>query len=117
MSRRALPKMTRAIDALFLAGGLVAFAAPSSLGQAGAGTASSMPANTPYVASMTFDVASVRENKDIDTRGFMMSGYFMGRSTTYRAMNWPIESLITEAFGVDRYQIAGAPEWPWPTFL
>jgi uncharacterized protein (TIGR03435 family) len=120
MTDRALPKLNIGISPLLVAAGWIALAVPSSLGQAGAATTpgSSLSANAPYVATMTFDVASVRENKDIDVHaGFMMSGHFVGRTTTYRAANWPIENLINDAYGVDRYQIVGAPEWPWPTFF
>jgi uncharacterized protein (TIGR03435 family) len=118
MFKCALPETSFAIKALLLAACVTA-AVPSLPAQATVATpaVSSAPAGTPYVATMTFDVASVRENKDIDTRSFMMSGYFIGRSSTYRAVNWPIENLITNAYGVDRYQIAGAPEWPWPTLF
>ncbi len=53
---------------LLVAAGLVALAVPSCLGQAGGATASasSSPVSAEYVPTMTFDVASVRENKDID---------------------------------------------------
>ena len=65
---------------------------------------------------MTFDVASVRENKNVDERaGFTMSGQFVQHTTTYLATNWPIENLIGYTYGVDQYQIVGLPDWPWPT--
>ncbi len=41
----------------------------------------------------------------------------MSNTTTYRATNWPIENLISDAYGVMEYQIVGAPKWPWPTFF
>jgi uncharacterized protein (TIGR03435 family) len=67
---------------------------------------------------MTFDVASVRENKNLDMNaGLTMGAQFVSHSTTYRATNWPIESLISEAYSVLGYQIVGAPDWPWPTFF
>jgi uncharacterized protein (TIGR03435 family) len=109
---------TLRVNTLFVAAGLLAVAAHSSLGQAGAADTSSAPANAPYVATMTFDVASVRENKNIDmSAGFTMGAHFVPQSTTYRATNWPIENLICDAYGVNRYQIVGAPDWPWPTFF
>lgn len=119
MAKPALPKISPAINALFIAVAWMPLATPVSAQQAAPAspTSTSAPANAPYAATMTFDVASVRENKDIDTRGFMTSGYFIGRSSTYRATNWPIESMITEAYGANRYQIAGAPQWPWPTLF
>jgi uncharacterized protein (TIGR03435 family) len=70
----------------------------------------------PYVATMTFDVASVRENKNVDVNtGITMSGQFVPHTTMLRLINWRIESLISYAYGVDEYQIVGTPKWPWPT--
>lgn len=120
MTENALRIVNMRINPLFFAAGWMAFAASSSLGQAGAAAspASSAPANAPYVATMTFDVASVRENKNIDMHaGFTMGGQFVLNSTTFRGTNLPIESLIGIAYGVDRYQIVNAPKWPWPTFF
>jgi len=100
--------------------GVIALAARASLGQATVAatpTSSSTEAAT-YSASMTFDVASVRENKDIDLHaGFSVGGHFVPHSTTFRATNWDIENLITFAYGVDRYQLLGVPKWPWPTIF
>lgn len=108
------------VRTLLVAVGLIALAAPCSLGQTDAATTSgpSLPASAPYVPTMTFDVASVRENKNLDRNaGYMMGAQFVPHTTTYRATNWPIENLISNAYDVDRYQIVGAPEWPWPTFF
>jgi uncharacterized protein (TIGR03435 family) len=100
--------------------GLLALAARASLGQSTA-AATPTPSSTEdatYSASMTFDVASVRENKDIDPHaGFTVSGHFVPHTTTFRATNWDIENLITLAYGVDRYQLVGVPKWPWPTMF
>ena len=75
-----------------------------------------MPASASYVPTMTFDAASVRENKDIDPRvGFTMSGQFVTHTTVLRVINWRIENLISYAYGIDESQIEGAPKWPWPT--
>jgi hypothetical protein len=120
MTHCALPKMNLDISALLVAIGLMALAAPCSLGQEGAATisGSSLLANAEYEPTMTFDVASVRENKKLDmSAGYVMGAQFVPHTTTYRATNWPIENLISNAYGVDRYQIVGAPEWPWPTFF
>jgi uncharacterized protein (TIGR03435 family) len=98
--------------------GLMLLAVRAFLGQAGTATSPTLPApvNAPYVATMTFDVASVRENKNLDmSAGYMMGAQFVSHTTTYRATNWPIENLISNAYDVDRYQIVGAPDWPWPT--
>lgn len=96
------------------------FAMPSSQGQGGAAAApgSSSAANGGYVATMTFDVASVRENKDVDPRaGVTVSGHFVAHTATFRAMNYSIENLISFAYGVDHFQIVGAPKWPFPTLF
>lgn len=114
-----LHELSRGINPLLVTAALVAFAVPS-LSQDGVATTttSSSHANTAYVSTMTFDVASVHENKDIDLRtGFMVSGHFVPQSTTFRVTNWDIENLITFAYGVERYQIVGAPKWPWPTLF
>ncbi len=69
-----------------------------------------------YVPTMTFDVASVRENRNIDpSAGFAVSGGFVPHTTKLRINNWQIENLISVAYGVDWYQIKGAPRWPLPT--
>jgi uncharacterized protein (TIGR03435 family) len=118
MTDYALPKLNFGIIPLLVAAGLMALAIPSSLGQAGAATTpiSSLPANAPYVPTMTFDVASVRENKNVDVNaGITMSGRFVPHTTMLRVINWRIEDLISYAYGVDSYQIVGAPKWPWPT--
>ena len=123
MTEDALPKLNfdvrpLGVTVLFVAAGLMAVAAPSSLGQAGAADAAALSsaANAPYVATMTFDVASVRENKDVDMHtGMRVSGHFAPHTTMLQATNWSIENLISTAYGVDFYQIAGAPKWPWPT--
>jgi uncharacterized protein (TIGR03435 family) len=65
---------------------------------------------------MTFDVASVRENKKVELNaGYTMSGWFVPHGTTLRALNWQIENLISAAYRVDQSQIVGVPNWPWPT--
>lgn len=112
------PKLNFGFNTLLVAAELMAVAVPSSLGQAGAATTqtSSPPANAPYVATMTFDVVSVRQNKNADAyAGITMSGHFVQHTTILRVINWDIENLISYAYGVDRNQIVGAPNWPRPT--
>jgi uncharacterized protein (TIGR03435 family) len=112
-------KRTVGINALLAAAGLMALAMPPPLvGQAGTATtpASSSPANAPYVATMTYDVASVRENKNADPNiGITMSGRFVPHTTRFQAINWSIENLIGVAYGANGSEIAGVPKWPWPT--
>jgi uncharacterized protein (TIGR03435 family) len=118
MTEATLPKLNFGVTALFVAAGWMALAAHPCQGQAGAAAtpATSLPADAPYVPTMTFDVASVRENKNVDvSAGYTMSGQFVQHTATYRATNWPIENLISFAYGVAPYQLVGIPDWPWPT--
>jgi uncharacterized protein (TIGR03435 family) len=106
------------ISTFLFAAGSMALAAPSSLGQTGAATTQTpaIPSNTSYVPTMTFDIASVRENKNIDPRaGITVSGWFIPHTTTFRVINWRIDNLISNAYGIDESQIEGSPKWPWPT--
>lgn len=112
---RVLPKLNFGANRLFVAAGLMTLAIPSSLGQATVATPQTKPAQeqAPYVATMTFDVASVRQNKDIDLNaGFTMSGGFVPNSTRLRLINWDIGNLIGYAYGIDEFQIVGFPKWP-----
>jgi uncharacterized protein (TIGR03435 family) len=118
MAEHDFPKLNFGVIPLFIAAGMMALPVPFSLGQAGAATTptSSLPVNAPYVATMTFDVASVRENKNVDMyAGITMSGQFVPHTTMLRLINWRIENLISYAYGVHEYQIMATPKWPWPT--
>jgi len=120
MTDVALPPSGFRFTPLLVAVGLVALAVPAALGQAAAATApaSPVPASAEYVPTMTFDVASVREVKDVDMRGFAMyPGFFMPHSATFRARNSMIENVIWTAYGVMPYQVVSAPKWPWPTLF
>jgi len=120
MTNLALPKLNFRLSTLIFAAGFLALEVPPSSAQAGGATipASSELARAPYVATMTFDVASVRENREAEmTRSWSMSAPFVQNSTTLRAINWTIESLIQTAYGVDRFQVVGYPEWPIPTLF
>jgi uncharacterized protein (TIGR03435 family) len=73
---------------------------------------------------MKFDVASVRQSKaDVKTEdgdgfsgaSFTMRGQFVPHTTRLRLIDWPVENLIGYAYGLEQYQIVGAPKWPWPT--
>jgi uncharacterized protein (TIGR03435 family) len=114
MTELALPGSNFDVKPLLVGVGLMALALPSCLGQVGA-AASSTAAKAPYVATMTFDVASVRENKSDLSTGYTMGGWFVLHTATLRATNFTIENLISNAYGVDQGQIVGAPKWPWPT--
>jgi uncharacterized protein (TIGR03435 family) len=70
------------------------------------------------MATMTFDVASVRENKAVNSEaGFMVSGRFVPHTTHLRIENWDIENLLSYAYGVNRNQMVGTPKWPSPTLF
>ncbi|WP_047492308.1 TIGR03435 family protein [Terriglobus sp. TAA 43] len=93
-------------------------AVPSSRAQASTTTAEkSQPgAESPYVATMEFDVASVRENKNLDLNtGVMVSGGFVVNTTVFHGLNLSIENLISTAYGLDISQIVNLPKWQWPT--
>jgi len=94
--------------ALLLTVASIALATSSSLAQTATPTT--------YVPTMTFDVASVRENKKADPQaGITMSNESSAHATNVRLINWNIENLISYAYGVDRAQIVGLPQWPWST--
>ncbi len=109
----ALSKLNFGINALLAAAGWMALAVPSSFGQAG-----TAPANAPYVATMTYDVASVRENKNADPNiGIRMSGQFVPHTTRFQAINWSIENLVGYAYGANLSQMTGVPKWTFPTLF
>jgi len=64
---------------------------------------------TPYVPTMTFDVASVRVASESNV-GIMLGGQFTPH-TTHLRLSWTADSLLNIAFGVDRFQLVGAPSW------
>lgn len=119
MTAYALPILKCGIKSLLTVTVWMALAEPFCVGQACAATPSTLSSPAaPYVPSLTFDVASVRENKDVDVNGgFTTSGHFVAHTTVLRVINWRIENLISYAYGVDFYQISGIPKWPWPTLF
>lgn len=111
-------KLSFGFNSWLVAAGLMAFAVHACLAQAGATATQSPSAQAPYVPTMTFDVASVRENKDVDPNaGITVGGQFVQHTTVFRAINWDIDNLISFAYGVDPHQIVGVPKWPWPTLF
>ena len=85
--------------------------------QGQAGTQAENGATTTYTPTMTFDVASVRENKANLSQGFTMSGEFTPHTTHLRLMNWDIENILSDAFRVNEEQIESAPKWTFPTLF
>ena len=118
MIQDALPRLNLGVIRLLVAAGCMALAFPFSLGQTGAPTtpASTSSPNAPYVPTLLFDVASVRETGVNESGGFMMGGQFTPHTTHVR-MSWSIEGLLSIAYGIDQYQLAGLPKWPYPTIF
>jgi uncharacterized protein (TIGR03435 family) len=114
-----LAKRTVEMTVLLAAAGWMALAMPSSLlGQAATAATPvlSSAAHPPNAATITFDVASVRENKNADPNiGITTSGRFVPHTARFQAINWSIENLIGAAYGANRSQIVAVPKWPWPT--
>jgi len=101
------------VSPLLVAAGLIALALPNALAQSGASTPlpSSLYDSGPYVASMTFDVVSVRESKPDVEKGFMVGGGFAGNSTSLNMTNSSISSMLSLAFGLSSHQLQGLPDW------
>jgi uncharacterized protein (TIGR03435 family) len=118
MADYALPKLNVRIKLLLVAAALIALAVPSSLGQAGAATTPSLPANAPYVPTMTFDVASVRESKPAENAGFRVGGGFTPyNSSNMKLLNNSLMNLILMAYDVNSHLIEGIPrDFGWATF-
>src|ERR1700758_1231985 len=73
-----------------------------------------MTADKPYVPTLTYDVASVRE-AHIDGwpgAGFTMSHDGHLNQSSIRLTNWNIENLLWLAYDVRVQQISGLPRWP-----
>lgn len=61
----------------------------------------------PTYAQVAFDVASIKENKELGTGGSMRITPDGG----IRAMHISARALITIAYGLQGYQLIGAPNW------
>lgn len=120
MTDHAPRSLTMSFRPLLVAAGWMAVALPCSLAQAGRATtpASSEPAIAPYVPTMTFDVASVRESKPDVNAGFRVSGGFQPtNSSNLRLENNGFMNLILRAFDVNPHLIEGIPrDFAWATF-
>src|ERR1700679_1615989 len=75
----------------------------------GNSTTSSPPANTAYVPTFTFDVASIRENQPSDS--FTIRVTSLPHSSTFRATSLTAMDLIRIAFNRHYFQIYGEPGW------
>jgi uncharacterized protein (TIGR03435 family) len=65
--------------------------------------------SAPYIPTLTFDVASVRENKTIPDpdAGVEDPAY----SSKFVARGVPARFLVQKAYGIQPFQLAGGPDW------
>lgn len=64
-----------------------------------------------YVPWMTFDIDSVRESKPDSDAGFTVSFVNPLHSSLLRLTNNDVPNLLAAAYGVDRSQLIGLPDW------
>src|SRR5262245_52561588 len=96
-------KPSRETNSLLITISLMIFAISAFSQERGSGSTGSS-----YVPTMKFDVMSVRENKNLDPNaGITIGGRFAPNTTSFRAVNWDIENLISSAYGMQRDQIVG----------
>ena len=112
MNDYAFPKLTFGINPLLAAAVLAALPLPACLAQVGAAQSStpSLPANAPYVATMTFDVASIHESRP-GPEMHLVGGSFAARSSNLKLENVDLFWLLSIGYGVDYHQISGQPDW------
>jgi uncharacterized protein (TIGR03435 family) len=112
MNDYAFPKLTFGINPLLAAAILAALPLPACLAQVGAAQSStpSLPANAPYVATMTFDVTSIHESRPGPEMHFV-GGSFAAHSGNLTLENVDLFWLLSIGYGVDYHQISGKPDW------
>jgi uncharacterized protein (TIGR03435 family) len=112
MNDYAFPKLTFGINPLLAAAILAALPLPACLAQVGAAQSStpSLPANAPYVATMTFDAASIHESRPGPEMHFV-GGSFAAHSGNLTLENVDLFWLLSIGYGVDYHQISGQPDW------
>src|ERR1700759_3565133 len=74
-------------------------------------TATKSSTQAAYVPSMTFDVASVRESNPDPVAGFAVSFVNPSHSSLLRVTNNDVPNLLAAAYGVNRFQLIGLPDW------
>ncbi len=96
---------------LLLTAGYIAVALPAAFGQGGASaaTASSPDADSAYMPTLTFDVASIRQSPPADS--YRVSGSFSPHSSSLSVTNFDVMNLVILAYGVQPYQLSGLPDW------
>jgi len=85
--------------------------APSPVAHSDAMASPAAPQTAPYVPTMTFDVASIRESKPDSEKGFIVGGGFAGSSSSLNLSNQSISNMLAMAYHVSIYQITGLPDW------
>jgi len=99
-----------------LAAAVLTTAAPHALAQSNpalppdAAAVASVDKTAPYVPTMTFDVASVRVASETNLRVMMGGPFFTPHTTNFR-LTWTIDGLLNSAYGVNRFQLEGVPNW------
>lgn len=66
-------------------------------------------ATQPYVPTLTFDVASVRQSPEADS--YRVGGAFAPHSSSLVITNFDVMNLLSMAYSLRRDQISGAPDW------
>jgi uncharacterized protein (TIGR03435 family) len=85
-------------------------ATPSALAQPPAAPAPSTP--SPYIPTLTFDVASIRETQQpADNPSWQMGLISQPHSSQFQANGINVGVLIKSAYGFGAYEISGAPSW------
>jgi len=100
-------KLSSARKLLLLAAWWMVVAAPFAFAQTG--DRAPATASKAYVPTLTFDVASIRESPPADS--YMVGGGFSPHSSSFQVMNFDMENLLAEAYGIRRDQISGMPDW------
>jgi uncharacterized protein (TIGR03435 family) len=62
-----------------------------------------------YVPTLTYDVASIRENKPSES--FTLSLTSPPHAGSFRATSFTVQDLIVMAYGIKHFQVSGAPDW------
>jgi uncharacterized protein (TIGR03435 family) len=87
----------------------------SSLKSTPAPEQSQTTADNPYVPTLTYDVASVREAHFAISEPVTMSVDANTSRSRIRLVNWDIESILLLAYDADGQRISGLPPWPGRT--
>ncbi|SDF50144.1 TIGR03435 family protein [Terriglobus roseus] len=86
----------------------IAFAGSQAFSQS-----SVLGTSSDYHPTMTFDVASIRESKVGNE--IVHTGSSPLHASTFRMQNINLSNLVTLAYGVQYYQLSGAPSWDFET--